>query len=375
MPTGPPTDRRPTATLSWMFEQIEALEVELGDVESRLADPAVISDPGQLEAVGRRHKELEAALAVGRPLRAAGEDLDAARELLESADGEERDQLQLEISSLEEEIARLEGELRVRLLPRDPNAGRTVIVEIRGAEGGEEANLFARDLHDMYQGLATARAWVVEPLGARPSDMGGFTEVVFMVRGKDAWTRLKHEGGVHRVQRVPVTESQGRVHTSSATVTVLPEADEVEVAIDDKDLQVDVYRSSGPGGQSVNTTDSAVRITHRPSGMVVTMQDEKSQLQNKTKALRVLRTRLLQAEQERLQSEEASVRRGQVGGGGRSEKIRTYNFKENRVTDHRIRMTLHRLDRILAGDLDELTDGLLADERDRQLAEVLDGGR
>ena len=261
------------------------------------------------------------------------------------------------------------------MLPRDPNAGRTVIVEIRGAEGGEEANLFARDLHDMYQGLATARAWVVEPLGARPSDMGGFTEVVFMVRGEDAWTRLKHEGGVHRVQRVPVTESQGRVHTSSATVTVLPEADEVEVAIDDKDLQVDVYRSSGPGGQSVNTTDSAVRITHRPSGLVVTMQDEKSQLQNKTKALRVLRTRLLQAEQERQQSEEASVRRGQVGGGSRSEKIRTYNFKENRVTDHRIGMTLHRLDRILAGDLDELTDGLLADERDRQLAEGLDGGR
>ena len=358
-----------------MFEQVEALEAELGDVESRLADPAVIGDPGQLEAVGRRHKELEAALAVGRPLRAAGEDLDAARELLESADGEERDQLQLEISSLEEEIARLEGELRVLLLPRDPNAGRTVIVEIRGAEGGEEANLFARDLHDMYQGLATTRAWVVEPLGARPSDMGGFTEVVFMVRGEDAWTRLKHEGGVHRVQRVPVTESQGRVHTSSATVTVLPEADEVEVAIDDKDLQVDVYRSSGPGGQSVNTTDSAVRITHRPSGLVVTMQDEKSQLQNKTKALRVLRTRLLQAEQERQQSEEASVRRGQVGGGGRSEKIRTYNFKANRVTDHRIGMTLHRLDRILAGDLDELTDGLLADERDRQLAEGLDGGR
>ena len=358
-----------------MFEQVEALEAELGDVESRLADPAVIGDPGQLEVAGRRHKELEAALAVGRPLRAAGEDLEAARELLEAADGEERDQLQLEISSLEEEIARLEEELRVRLLPRDPNAGRTVIVEIRGAEGGEEANLFARDLHDMYQSLAIARAWVVEPLGARPSDMGGFTEVVFMVRGDDAWTRLKHEGGVHRVQRVPVTESQGRVHTSSATVTVLPEADEVEVAIDDKDLQVDVYRSSGPGGQSVNTTDSAVRITHRPSGLVVTMQDEKSQLQNKTKALRVLRTRLLQAEQERQQSEEASVRRGQVGGGGRSEKIRTYNFKENRVTDHRIGMTLHRLDRILTGDLDELTDGLLADERDRQLAEGLDGGR
>ena len=358
-----------------MLEQIAALEAELTDVELRLADPAVLSDPSQLETVGRRHKELDAVLAVGRPLRAAQENLDAARELLDSADGEEREQLNAEIVGLGDEIQRLEVQLRELLLPRDPNAGRAVIVEIRGAEGGEEANLFARDLHEMYQALAVAQGWTTEPLGVRLSDMGGFSEIVFMVRGDDAWARLKYEGGVHRVQRVPVTESQGRVHTSSATVTVLPEADEVEVVIEERDLQVDVYRSSGPGGQSVNTTDSAVRITHRPTGLVVTMQDEKSQLQNKTKALRVLRARLLQAEQDRQHSEAASARRGQVGGGGRSEKIRTYNFKENRVTDHRIGLTLHRLDRILSGELDGITDSLLADERTRQLAEGLDGGR
>ena len=222
-----------------------------------------------------------------------------------------------------------------------------MILEIRGAEGGEEANLFARDLHDMYLAFAAGHGWSVEPLVARGSDMGGFSEVMVLVKGEDAWTRLKYEGGVHRVQRVPITESQGRIHTSSATVSVLPEAEEVEVQIDDNDLQVDVYRASGPGGQSVNTTDSAVRITHRPTGLVVSMQDEKSQLQNKVKALR---------------------------GGGRSEKIRTYNFKENRVTDHRIGLTLHRLDRILAGDLDEVTDGLMADERTRHLARGSDGG-
>ncbi len=199
--------------------------------------------------------------------------------------------------------------------------------------------------------------------------MGGFTEVSFLIKGDDAWARLKYEGGVHRVQRVPVTESQGRIHTSSATVIVLPEADEVEVEIDENDLQVDVYRSSGPGGQSVNTTDSAVRITHLPTGLVVAMQDEKSQLQNKVKALRVLRSRLLQIEQDRQRDEASAARRDQVGGGGRSEKIRTYNFKENRVTDHRIGLTIHKLDRILAGDLDEVTDGLLADERSRQLAD------
>ncbi len=355
-----------------MIDQVKALISEFEDVEKRLADPEVVSDSKLLEALGRRHKELLNALSAGKPLQAAYENLDTAKELMEVTEGEERDQLQEEISKLKDEISELETELRIYLLPQDPNDGRTVILEIRGAEGGEEANLFARDLRDMYVALATAKGWMIEPLESRESDMGGFTEVVFLVRGETAWTHLKHEGGVHRVQRVPVTESQGRVHTSSATVTVLPEADDVEIAIDEKDLQVDVYRSSGPGGQSVNTTDSAVRITHLPTGLVVTMQDEKSQLQNKTKALRVLRARLLQVEQERQQSEAASARRDQVGGGGRSEKIRTYNFKENRVTDHRIGLTLHRLERILAGELDELVDALLIAERDRQLAETFD---
>ncbi len=357
-----------------MREQVEALEAEYTEVETRLANSAVIGDPAQLQAAGRRFKELEQVLAVGRPLSRAQDDLETARELAEEAEGDERELLRNEMADLEADIERLEGELRALLLPRDPNDGRSVILEIRGAEGGEEANLFARDLHEMYLALAAAHGWSVEPMEARESDMGGFSEVMVLVRGDDAWTRLKYEGGVHRVQRVPVTESQGRIHTSSATVSVLPEADEVEVVVDDNDLQVDVYRASGPGGQSVNTTDSAVRITHLPTGLVVSMQDEKSQLQNKVKALRVLRSRLLQIEQDRARSEASEARRGQVGGGGRSEKIRTYNFKENRVTDHRIGLTLHRLDRILAGDLDKVTDGLLADERTRQLAEGFDGG-
>ena len=357
-----------------MLEQVEALEAEYAEVEARLADPEVIGDSDRLRVAGRRLKELAAVLAVGRPLRAAYGDLETAHELVDLADGGDRDQLRAEIGLLEADIERLEGEFQELLLPGDVNDGRPVILEIRGAEGGEEANLFARDLHDMYLAFAAGHGWSVEPLVAREADMGGFSEVMVLVKGEDAWTRLKYEGGVHRVQRVPVTESQGRIHTSSATVSVLPEAEEVEVQIDDNDLQVDVYRASGPGGQSVNTTDSAVRITHRPTGLVVSMQDEKSQLQNKAKALRVLRSRLLQIEQDRQQSEASAARRDQVGGGGRSEKIRTYNFKENRVTDHRIGLTLHRLDRILAGDLDEVTDGLMADERTRHLARGADGG-
>ena len=352
-----------------MIDQVKALIAEFEDVEKRLADPEVVSDSKLLETLGRRHKELGNTLLVGRPLQSAYENLETAKELMEVTEGDERDQLQEEVTKLKNEIEKLEAELRVFLLPQDPNDGRTVIIEIRGAEGGEEANLFARNLRDMYVAIAATKGWAVEHLESKESDMGGFTEVVFLIRGETAWTHLKHEGGVHRVQRVPVTETQGRVHTSSATVTVLPEVDEVEIAIEEKDLQVDVYRSSGPGGQSVNTTDSAVRITHIPTGLVVTMQDEKSQLQNKTKALRVLRARLFQIEQERQQSAAASARRDQVGGGGRSEKIRTYNFKENRVTDHRVGLTLHRLDSILAGDLDEVVETLLIAERDRQLAE------
>jgi peptide chain release factor 1 len=289
--------------------------------------------------------------------------------MLTELSGDDREQMRAEVDELEARIARLEEELKVLLLPRDPNADRNVIVEIRGAEGGEEANLFARDLFEMYRAFASRQGWTLEVLSASPSDLGGYSDVTFLLKGDAVWTRMQHEAGPHRVQRVPVTESQGRVHTSSATVTVLPEAEEVDVHIDPNDLQIDVYRSSGPGGQSVNTTDSAVRITHKPTGVVVSMQDEKSQLQNKERALKVLRSRLLKAEQDRQAAELSDARRSQVGGGGRSEKIRTYNFKENRVSDHRIGLTVYNLDKVLAGELDEVSDALVADERARQLSE------
>ncbi|MFN8040561.1 MAG: peptide chain release factor 1 [Acidimicrobiales bacterium] len=353
-----------------MLDRLADLEREHAEVEARLADPAVIADQRRYAEVARRYRELGPLVACMQSLRAASDDLDAARELYADAGGDDRELLRGEIDEAEADIARLEDELRLLLLPRDPNEGKNVIVEIRGAEGGEEANLFARDLFEMYRAYASRMGWRFEVLSASPSDLGGYTEVTFVVAGDAAWTRLKHEGGPHRVQRVPVTESQGRIHTSSATVTVLPEADEVEVDLDPNDLQIDVFRSSGPGGQSVNTTDSAVRITHKPTGTVVSMQDQKSQLQNKEKALQVLRSRLLKAEQDRQEAELSSARKGQVGGGGRSEKVRTYNFKENRVTDHRIGLTLYKLDKVLAGELDDVVDALVADERTRQLAEA-----
>jgi peptide chain release factor 1 len=289
--------------------------------------------------------------------------------MLAEVSGEDRDLIRAELERAEADVEKLEQELRGLLVPPDPNEGRNVIVEIRGAEGGEEANLFARDLFEMYQRYAERHRWRLEVLSSDPSDRDGLNAVTFGVRGDDAWRRLKHEGGTHRVQRVPVTESQGRVHTSAATVTVLPEAEEIEVDINPADLRVDVFRSTGPGGQSVNTTDSAVRVTHLPTGMVVSMQDEKSQIQNRARAMQVLRARLLKMEQDRQASEQSAQRRSQVGAGSRSEKIRTYNFKENRVTDHRVRLTLHKLDRVLDGELDEFVDALLDDERDRQIDE------
>ena len=333
-----------------------------------MADPAVLADPARYAAAARRYSELDDVVAVHRALRSAADDLEVAKELLAEADVDERELIRTEVALAVTEVERLTEELRLRLLPRDPNDGRPVIVEIRGAEGGEEANLFARDLYEMYRAYCSRRGWRIEVMTAAPSDLGGYSEVVMRVQGDDAWTRLKHEGGPHRVQRVPVTESQGRVHTSSATVTVLPEAQEVEVAIDPNDLRIDVYRSSGPGGQSVNTTDSAVRVTHIPTGLVVSMQDEKSQIQNRAKALSVLRSKLLKVERDRQSAELSAERKGQIGGGGRSEKVRTYNFKENRVSDHRIGLTVYKLDRVLAGDLDAVIDPLLADERQRQLS-------
>ena len=353
-----------------MFDRLDDLEQEFEDLGARLADPQLVADQKRYAEAARRYKELETLVACARALGHARDDLAAAREMYADASSEDREMLRAEIDQAEGDIARLDEELKLLLLPRDPNEGRNVIVEIRGAEGGEEANLFARDLFEMYRAYAGRMGWRFEVMGSRVSDLGGFADVTFLLKGDGVWTRMKFEGGPHRVQRVPVTESQGRIHTSSATVTVLPEADEIEVDLDPNELQIDVYRSSGPGGQSVNTTDSAVRITHKPTGLVVAMQDEKSQLQNRAKALVVLRSRLLRREQELQAAELSDARKMQVGGGGRSEKIRTYNFKENRVSDHRIGLTVYKLDKVLGGELDEFSDALVADERRRQLREV-----
>jgi peptide chain release factor 1 len=349
--------------------RMEELSREHDAVLAELNEASAAGDARRLRDLSRRRHELDEVVATWRRLEAARADVGVAHELLAEATGADRDLVRTDLERAEAEVTRLEEELRLQLLPRDPNAGRAVIVEIRGTEGGEEANLFARDLFDMYTRYAAQRGWRVEVLSESPSERNGLNEVTFVVRGDDAWQRLEHEGGTHRVQRVPVTESQGRIHTSAAAVTVLPEAEEIDVDIDPADLRIDVYRSTGPGGQSVNTTDSAVRITHVPSGIVVAMQDEKSQIQNRAKALVVLRSRLLKAEQDRQAAELSAQRRSQVATGGRSEKIRTYNFKENRVTDHRIKLTLHKLDRVLLGDLDELTDALMADKRAQQLSE------
>lgn len=348
-----------------MLDRLEGLEREFADVEARLADPGVFADQDAYRELARRHKELDAIVTRSKELRQRTEDASTAREMLTDLAGDDREMMRTEAAEADADIERLTAELQMLLLPKDPNDGRNVIVEIRGAEGGEEANLFARDLFEMYQAYAQRQGWKLEVLNAVPSDMGGYNEVTFLLAGDSVWTRMKHEGGPHRVQRVPVTESQGRIHTSSATVTVLPEAAEVEVAIDPNDLQVDYYRSSGPGGQSVNTTDSAVRLTHKPTGVTVSMQDQKSQLQNKAKAMQVLRSRLLKLEQDRQRDELSEARKDQVGGGGRSEKIRTYNFKENRVSDHRIGLTIYKLEKVLAGELDEVSDALGSNKKNR----------
>jgi peptide chain release factor 1 len=298
-----------------------------------------------------------------RRLRQAGADLDEARAMDDDPD------MASMAKDLEAEIEHLESRVKMALVPADPADAKDVIVEIRSAAGGDEAAIWAGDLLRMYERYAERHGFKIEPMDSSPSEAGGFDKVIVAVKGKGAYSRMKYEAGVHRVQRVPRTESQGRIHTSTATVAVLPEAEEVEVEIDPNDVKVDVYRSTGPGGQSVNTTDSAVRLTHIPTGLVVTCQDEKSQLQNKEKAMRILRARLYQQELDRQRTEVAGARRSQVGSGERSEKIRTYNFKENRVTDHRIGLTLKRLDQVLEGDLDEFVTALTTDEQATRLAD------
>jgi peptide chain release factor 1 len=343
------------ATLEDLAEELERSHAEL---EERLADPKVYADPREAADLGRRLKELDPALRAAREWRQASTDL---------ADAKGDPELSSFAGELEADVARLEEELRLALVERDPADAKDVIVEVRQGVGGDEAALWAGDVARMLQRYAGRRGYRTELLSVSESDGGGVKEQVFAVKGDGAYSVFKWEGGTHRVQRVPATESQGRIHTSTATVAVMPEAEEVEVTIEDKDLKIDVYRSTGPGGQSVNTTDSAVRITHLPTGIVVSMQDEKSQLQNKQKAMRVLRARLYEAERERQQAELAAARRSQVGTGERAEKIRTYNFPENRLTDHRVKHTVHRLDQGLDGDLEEFTDALQAEERRRAL--------
>ena len=352
-----------------MIERLRQVDEEYEILEHQLADPDVLADPSQLRTLSKRYNDLGPVIAAYRHHGALKGDVAAAREMLVDASGPEREMLVSEIDGLTTALAELEDQLREMMLPTDPHDGKNVIVEIRGAEGGEEANLFARDLFEMYEAYASRNRWRIEMLGTSPSDMGGFNDVTFELRGDTVWRNMKFEGGPHRVQRVPVTESQGRIHTSSATVTVLPEADEIDVRIDERDLEIDVYRASGPGGQSVNTTDSAVRITHVPSGLVVSMQDERSQLQNKARAMQVLRARLFELAERERDSELSAERRAQVGGGGRSEKIRTYNYKENRVTDHRIGLTVHALPEVLDGDLEAIHEALIADDTAKKLAQ------
>jgi peptide chain release factor 1 len=337
---------------------IDELERKYRETQERMSDPAVYNDHREAADTGRRLKELEGPYKLTQEWREVTADLEAARD-----DGDLREL----VPDLEARLEVLEEELKLALVETDPADSKDVILEVRQGVGGDEAALWAAEVLRMLTRYAERRGWKTETLGGSPNEFGGIKEMTIAVKGDGAFSVFKWEGGTHRVQRVPETESQGRIHTSTATVAVMPEAEEVEIDLDLNDLKIDVYRSTGPGGQSVNTTDSAVRITHVPTGTVVSMQDEKSQLQNKAKAMRVLRARLYELEREKQQAELAATRRSQIGTGERAEKIRTYNFAENRVTDHRIHLTQHKLDRVLEGELDDFTEALTAEERRRAL--------
>jgi len=352
-----------------MLDILARVEARFRDLEAMMADPRVASDPRRIRDVARERKALEPVMHLSDRYRHILGRIADAELIIE--DGSDRELSELAHAELEELRAReeqLAEELKFLLLPKDPNDSRDIVMEIRAGTGGEEAALFAADLFRMYQRYADEQRWRVDVLSSNPTGVGGFKEIIFAIEGDDCYGKLKFESGVHRVQRVPETEASGRIHTSAASVAVLPEAEDVDIHIEEKDLKIDVFRSSGPGGQSVNTTDSAVRVTHLPSGLVVSCQDEKSQLKNKTKALKVLRARLLDLAVREQQEKLALQRRSMVSTGDRSAKIRTYNFPQSRVTDHRIGLTLHRLDAILNGDLEELIESLRTHDREERLA-------
>jgi peptide chain release factor 1 len=351
-----------------VIDRLEAIARRYREIENEMARPEVASDHEKVTRLAREQRSLREIVEAYDAYRRARREMDSAREMLRhEKDAEMQEYMRSEERRAAEQLAELEEKLKVLLLPKDPNDDRDVVVEIQGAEGGDEAALFAADLFRMYTRWAEKKGWKVDVVEASPNGIGGYDKIIFEVHGQGAYSQLKYEGGVHRVQRVPKTEAQGRIHTSAATVSVLPEADPVEVELKPEDLEFKASTSTGPGGQSVNTTYSAIRLTHKPTGLVVSIQDEKSQLQNKEKAMRVLRARLYEMKLAEQQEAIGAQRRGMVRGGNRSEKIRTYNFKDNRVTDHRVNLTLHKLDRVMQGDLDDLVSALVAAERAAQL--------
>lgn len=355
-----------------MLDKLAFLEEKYEDLSEKIGDPEVINDQNQWKKLVKEHSDLEEIVVKYREYKAAEEGLQGAKEILrdKEADDELKEMAKMEISDLEDQIQVLEDELKILLLPKDPNDDKDVIVEIRAGAGGDEAGLFAADLFRMYTRYAESVGWKVEMMSANDTGVGGYKEVIFMIKGHGAYSKLKYESGVHRVQRIPSTESGGRIHTSTITVAVLPEVDDVDFELNMNDIRVDVFRSSGNGGQSVNTTDSAVRVTHIPTGAVVSCQDEKSQLKNKEKALKILRARLLDILIQEQQAEIAQNRKSQVGTGDRSERIRTYNFPQGRITDHRINLTIYKLDSFLNGDIEEMIDALITTDQAEKMQEA-----
>lgn len=355
-----------------MIEKLEAVEQRYIELTQKIADPEIIAKHEEWRKLAKEHAALEEIVNCFREYKKTLEQIEENQEMLKEASGdvEMEELIKSDLEELEEKQAKLKEQLKILLLPKDPNDEKSVIVEIRAGTGGEEAALFAGDLFRMYSRYAEKQGWKAEIIDSNPTELGGYKEIIFEINGHGAYSRLKYESGVHRVQRVPTTEAGGRIHTSAATVAVLPEAQEIDIEINPNDLRIDIFRSSGHGGQSVNTTDSAVRITHLPTGIVVTCQDERSQLKNKEKAMKVLRARLLEKAQEEQNQKIAENRRSQVGSGDRSERIRTYNFPQGRITDHRIGLTIHQLTNVLEGELDEIIDALIAEDQAKKLAQV-----